>query len=223
MTGWPARPSWAWTRSSWSGPGTARCRRSATRSPSRRHRRGTCCRRRAWTSTAPRSARGWTSHGEPTGEGASQGAQRPRSGSSPEANKWAGEPTGEGASQGAQRPTRRTKGSTVSRRGSEHRRAPARWLARRPPEERSDRRGERGSTVSASYPTSLGVSDADSIRLLGHDLAEDLMGKVGFGELAFWLIAGRRPAPGEVRVFEAVLVALADHGFTPTAIAARVT
>ena len=73
------------------------------------------------------------------------------------------------------------------------------------------------------YPTSLGVAHADSIRLLGQDLAEDLMGKVGFGELAFWLVAQRRPAPGEVRVFEAVLVALADHGFTPTAIAARVT
>lgn len=73
------------------------------------------------------------------------------------------------------------------------------------------------------YPTSLGTSDADTIRLLGHDLANDLMGKVGFGELAFWLVAQRRPTPGEVRVFEAVLVALADHGFTPTAIAARVT
>ncbi len=74
-----------------------------------------------------------------------------------------------------------------------------------------------------TYPTSLGMSDPDSIRLLGQDLAEDLMGKVGFGELAFWLVAGRRPTPGEVRVFEAVLVALADHGFTPTAIAARLT
>src|SRR4051812_49909168 len=49
------------------------------------------------------------------------------------------------------------------------------------------------------------------------------MGKVGFGELAYWLVAGRRPTPGEVRLFEAVLVALADHGFTPTAIAARLT
>lgn len=74
-----------------------------------------------------------------------------------------------------------------------------------------------------SFPTSIGTSDADSITLLGQDLAADLMGKVGFGELAFWLVAGRRPTAGETRVFEAVLVALADHGFTPTAIAARLT
>jgi len=74
-----------------------------------------------------------------------------------------------------------------------------------------------------SFPTSIGTSDAKQIRLLGQDLAADLMGKVGFGELAYWLVAGHRPTPGEVRVFEAVLVALADHGFTPTAIAARLT
>jgi citrate synthase len=73
------------------------------------------------------------------------------------------------------------------------------------------------------YPTSLGTSDADTISLLGQDLAADLMGKVGFGELVLWMVTQRRPAPGEVRVFESVLVALADHGFTPTAIAARLT
>ena len=78
-------------------------------------------------------------------------------------------------------------------------------------------------TSGPEFPTSLGTSDADQIRLLGQDVAADLMGKVGFGELAFWLVTLRRPTPGEVRVFEAVLVALADHGFTPTAIAARLT
>jgi len=74
-----------------------------------------------------------------------------------------------------------------------------------------------------SFPTSLGTSDADSISLLGQDLAHDLMGKVSFGELAFWLLTQRRPTSGETRVFEAVLIGLADHGFTPTAIAARLT
>src|SRR6476469_6016279 len=73
------------------------------------------------------------------------------------------------------------------------------------------------------FPTSLGTSTAEEISLLGQSLAGDLMGKVGFGELAFWLVALRRPTPSETRVFESVLVALADHGFTPTAIAARLT
>ncbi|WP_221760909.1 citryl-CoA lyase [Kibdelosporangium aridum] len=74
-----------------------------------------------------------------------------------------------------------------------------------------------------TYPTSIGTSDATTISLLGQNLTEDLMGKVGFGELAFWLVTQRRPNAGEARLFEAVLVALADHGFTPTAIAARMT
>ncbi len=72
------------------------------------------------------------------------------------------------------------------------------------------------------FPTSLGTSTAETISLMGEDLT-DLMGNVGFGELAFWLVTLRRPNPSETRVFEAVLVALADHGFTPTAIAARLT
>jgi citrate synthase len=83
---------------------------------------------------------------------------------------------------------------------------------------------DNGSSPSGpTYPTSLGTSDAESISLLGQDLASDLMGNVGFGELAFWMVTQQRPTPGQVRVFEAVLVALADHGFTPTAIAARLT
>src|SRR4051794_41887846 len=71
------------------------------------------------------------------------------------------------------------------------------------------------------FPTSLGTSTTDEISLLGQSLAGDLMGQVGFGELAFWLVALRRPTPGETRVFEAVPGAPAAHGFTPTAIAAR--
>jgi citrate synthase len=76
---------------------------------------------------------------------------------------------------------------------------------------------------TAQYPTALGASTRESITLLGQDLARDVMGEVGFGELAFWLATQERPTPGQVRVFEAVLAALADHGFTPTAIVTRLT
>ena len=53
-----------------------------------------------------------------------------------------------------------------------------------------------------TYRTGIGVSDLDSITLLGHDLAGDLLGKITFGELAYWLIAKRRPSArpaGDVR------------------------
>lgn len=80
-----------------------------------------------------------------------------------------------------------------------------------------------GNRPPTEYVTSLGVSTPTTISLLGHDLATDLMGSVGFGELAYWLLTQRRPTAEQTRVFEAVLVALADHGFTPTAIAARLT
>ena len=74
-----------------------------------------------------------------------------------------------------------------------------------------------------TFTTSIGTADATSIQLLGHDLTGELMGQVGFAELAYWLVALRRPTPGELRVFESVLVALADHGLTPSVIAARLT
>jgi citrate synthase len=74
-----------------------------------------------------------------------------------------------------------------------------------------------------TYRTGIGTSSLETITLLGHDLAGELIGRISFGELAFWLLTKRRPAASELTMFEAVLVSLADHGFTPTAIAARVT
>ncbi|MDN4163381.1 citryl-CoA lyase [Nocardioides abyssi] len=79
------------------------------------------------------------------------------------------------------------------------------------------------SSDHPTYPTSLGVSDLHTISLMGQDLSADLIGKVSFGHLAYRLITLQEPTEGQARVFEAVLVALADHGFTPTAISARMT
>src|SRR4051794_25229572 len=71
--------------------------------------------------------------------------------------------------------------------------------------------------------TGIGAADADSITLVGRDLAEELMGRVTFTELSFLLVRGRMPTPGETTLLDAVLVSLADHGLTPTVLAARLT
>ncbi len=71
--------------------------------------------------------------------------------------------------------------------------------------------------------TSIGMSTPDAITVRGHDLADDLMGRVTFTELAFLLVRGRMPSAEETRMLDAVLVSLADHGLTPTVLAARLT
>jgi citrate synthase len=74
-----------------------------------------------------------------------------------------------------------------------------------------------------SFETSVGTSDADTITVMGRDLAGELMGKVTLTELAFLVVQARMPSPEETRLFDAVLVSLADHGLTPTVLAARLT
>jgi citrate synthase len=74
-----------------------------------------------------------------------------------------------------------------------------------------------------SFETSVGTADADSITVMGRDLASDLMGKATLTELAFLVVQRRMPSPEETRLFDTVLVSLADHGLTPTVLAARLT
>jgi citrate synthase len=71
--------------------------------------------------------------------------------------------------------------------------------------------------------TSVGHATPDAITVRGHDLANEVMGRMSFSELAFLLAAGRTPSEAETTLFNAVLVSLADHGLTPTALAARLT
>src|SRR5919197_3290166 len=71
--------------------------------------------------------------------------------------------------------------------------------------------------------TGIGDSDEDSITLMGRDLTDDLMGKVTLTELTFLLVQKRMPSGHETRLLDAVLVSLADHGLTPTVLAARLT
>jgi citrate synthase len=69
----------------------------------------------------------------------------------------------------------------------------------------------------------MGSSTADRIAVRGHDLVEDLIGKVSLGDMAFLELKGRLPTSKESTIFNALAVTLVEHGMTPSAIAARLT
>jgi citrate synthase len=71
--------------------------------------------------------------------------------------------------------------------------------------------------------TWIGSASADRITVAGRDLPSEIMGRLTLTELAYLLVTRREPTPGERRILDAVLVSLADHGLTPSALAARLT
>lgn len=75
----------------------------------------------------------------------------------------------------------------------------------------------------AEFHTRIGSSTPDSITVGGLDLPSEVMGRLSLTDLALLLVTGRSPTDGERRVVDTVLVALADHGLTPSALAARLT
>jgi citrate synthase len=81
--------------------------------------------------------------------------------------------------------------------------------------------------VSASKKKKLhsdmGWSTTDRIVVRGHDLVDDLIGKVSLGDMAFLELKGRLPTDKESAVFNALAVTLVEHGMTPSAIATRLT
>lgn len=73
------------------------------------------------------------------------------------------------------------------------------------------------------YSTSIGTSTSDSITFMGLDLCSDVIGHVDLGSFAFLSVTQRLPTSAESRMLNAILVATADHGLTPSSISARLT
>lgn len=71
--------------------------------------------------------------------------------------------------------------------------------------------------------TEICWSDKDRIEVWGEDLCQDLIGKVSFADFFFLLVTGQRPNTEQGFFLNALLVAIAEHGLTPTAQAARMT
>jgi citrate synthase len=69
--------------------------------------------------------------------------------------------------------------------------------------------------------TELCTHSQTSIHYRGDNLAEDVLGRRGFTDVLFSQILGRRPDADDLRVLDAALVAIMEHGLTPSAIATR--
>jgi citrate synthase len=71
--------------------------------------------------------------------------------------------------------------------------------------------------------SSIGSSAPDRITVAGRDLPGEIMGRLSLTELAYLLLTGREPNESQRRLLDVALVSLADHGLTPSALAARLT
>lgn len=72
-------------------------------------------------------------------------------------------------------------------------------------------------------PTDIATSDAESITIREKDLTSEIMGEYDFGGFFFFHLTGRDPTESEARLFNAMLISIAEHGITPSVIAARLT
>jgi citrate synthase len=76
---------------------------------------------------------------------------------------------------------------------------------------------------SGTARTALCDAQPDRIEVRGRDLAASLMGRITFTEYFFLLVTGREPDREQRFFLDLLLVAIAEHGLTPTAQAARMT
>lgn len=73
------------------------------------------------------------------------------------------------------------------------------------------------------YTTHIGASTADSISIYGYDLCSEVIGHANLADLVFLGAQGRLPGENESRMLNALMVGIAEHGFTPSSLAARLT
>jgi citrate synthase len=71
--------------------------------------------------------------------------------------------------------------------------------------------------------TALGKAEERRILVRGHDLVEELLGKITFTEMTWLMLAGRKPTAEEARMIDALLVILVEHGMVSSVVAARLT
>jgi citrate synthase len=71
--------------------------------------------------------------------------------------------------------------------------------------------------------TSIASHSAEDVFIRGKSLCKELIGQRSFTEMVYFQILGRMPTADQTALIDACLVALMEHGLTPSALAARLT
>ena len=71
--------------------------------------------------------------------------------------------------------------------------------------------------------TAIATADSTAITIRGKDLATELMGVMTFTELFIFHLTGNEPTDDQVFFLDALLVAITEHGMTPSVQASRMT
>lgn len=75
--------------------------------------------------------------------------------------------------------------------------------------------------MSSTPTTELCTHSLTGMSYRDKDLVNELIGERTFTDVMFTQIMGRRPRPVDLRIIDAVLITLMEHGLTPSAIATR--
>lgn len=86
-----------------------------------------------------------------------------------------------------------------------------------------ERRPGESTGRAVMISTEIGQTTPERITVRGLDLAADLIGQVDFVDMVLLVTLGRTCRDGEKAMLNSILVAVTDHGLTPSALAARLT
>lgn len=79
------------------------------------------------------------------------------------------------------------------------------------------------SVSKAASATSIAIAEADRVVIRGKDLCRDFIGHVSFTEYFLFLLTGTKPDPKLVKIVDATIISIAEHGLVPSVQAARMT
>ncbi|HTE55200.1 MAG TPA: citryl-CoA lyase [Kofleriaceae bacterium] len=77
------------------------------------------------------------------------------------------------------------------------------------------------SSPPGPVTTAIATSTADDIIVRGRSLCGELIGRLSFTEMMWFQVLGVAPSAAQTAVIDACMVALMEHGLTPSALAAR--